>query len=231
MYGQDKYGVTKYAGNGQSGQYEDEYFQDLSGYVPDYLRDKREIKALTTAEGYEIGLAFHNLRDVFDQAFLSTATWGLSLWERDNGITTNLSLSYEERKEIIAAKLRGSGTVTGRMLKNTAEAFSGGDVEIIEKPEEYLFIIRFVGMKGIPRNMQAFMAMLDDIKPAHLAYKFEYTYTTWNSLKIFTWGELAEKTWDEVRVMREVEYTNETWKSMGLYTWNMVYWKTWEEIK
>ena len=184
MYGQDKYGVVKYAGRDQSGQYAEEYFQDLSGYIPHFLRDKREIKATTTAEGYEIGLAFHNLRDVFDQAFIPTATWGLSLWERDNGVTTNLSLSFEERREILSAKLRGSGTVTGQMLKHTAEAFSGGEVEIIEKPEDYMFIIRFVGQKGIPRNMQAFMNMLEDIKPAHLAYKFEYTYTTWNSLKI-----------------------------------------------
>ena len=52
--------------------------------------------------------------------------------------------------------------------------------------------------------MQAFIDMLNDIKPAHLSYSFEYTYTVWGNLKDFTWGALRAKTWAEVKVMEGV---------------------------
>lgn len=230
MYGKTKYGLINYAQEGDADQYQEEYFHDISRYVPDYLLEKRELKAVCHAEGYEIGLAYHNIRDSFDQLFLSTATWGLARWEKTYGVGTNFSLSYEQRREIVAAKIRGQGTTTRKMIEETAAAFSGGEVEVIEDNENGHFIIRFIGIKGIPRNMQAFIGMLEDIKPAHLKYSFEYTYTTWNSLRPLTWDSISDKTWDELRTMREVEYTDGTWNGFSGKTWDTVAWKTWEEI-
>lgn len=230
MYGKTRYGLTQYADASSRQEYQDEYFQDISKYVPEFIAKTAQFKALHNVEGHEIGLAFHNLRDDYQQVFLDTATWGLNRWEEMYGIATNLSLSYEQRREIVAAKIRGQGTTTRQMIAVTAEAFSGGEVEVIEDNPNSHFIIRFIGIKGIPRNMQAFIAMLEDIKPAHLKYSFEYTYTTWNSLRPLTWNSIADKTWDGLRTMREVDYNDGTWNGFGGNTWDMVAWKTWEEI-
>ena len=102
------------------------------------------------------------------------------------------------------AKLRGQSTTTKQMIRDTAAAFSGGEVQVIEDNPHHRFIVRFVGVKGIPRNMQAFIDMLEDIKPAHLSYSFEYTYTVWGNVKGLTWGDLKTKTWGEVKTMEGV---------------------------
>ena len=75
---------------------------------------------------------------------------------------------------------------------------------VIEDNTKYHFVVRFVGIKGIPRNMQAFIEMLEAVKPAHMSYSFEYTYTVWGDLKAMMWGELKTKTWKQVKVMKGV---------------------------
>ena len=204
MYGKTLYGRSQYAQESSSSTVPEEYFVDLARYVPPFLAELRELSALYETEGYEIGYLEHNLRDLFDQCFITTATWGLVLWESMYGVVTNLSLSYEQRREILMAKLRGQSTTTKQMIRDTAAAFSGGEVRVIEDNSKHHFIVRFVGVKGIPRNMQAFIDMLEDIKPAHLSYSFEYTYTVWGNVKGLTWGDLKTKTWGEVKTMEGV---------------------------
>ena len=204
MYGNNLYGLVQYARDKADSTRQEEYFVDLARYVPPFLAELRELAELYRTEGYEIGYLQHNLRDLFDQAFIVSATWGLVLWERMYGVTTNMSLSYEQRREILMAKLRGQSTTTKQMIRDTAAAFSGGEVQVIEDNPHHRFIVRFVGVKGIPRNMQAFIDMLEDIKPAHLSYSFEYTYTVWDNVKGLTWGDLKTKTWGEVKTMEGV---------------------------
>lgn len=204
MYGNNLYGLVQYAQEKADNGQQEEYFVDLARYVPPFLAELRELAELYRTEGYEIGYLQHNLRDLFDQAFIVSATWGLVLWEQMYGVTTNMSLSYEQRREILMAKLRGQSTTTKQMIQETAAAFSGGEVQVTEDNPHHHFIVRFVGVKGIPRNMQAFIDMLNEIKPAHLTYSFEYTYTTWGDLKGMTWGELKNMTWGEVKVMKGV---------------------------
>lgn len=204
MYGNNLYGLVQYAQEKTDNGQQEEYFVDLARYVPPFLVELRELAELYRTEGYEIGYLQHNLRDLFDQAFIVSATWGLVLWEQMYGVTTNMSLSYEQRQEILMAKLRGQSTTTKQMIEDTAAAFSGGEVQVIEDNPHHHFVVRFVGVKGIPRNMQAFINMLNDIKPAHLSYSFEYTYTTWGDLKGMTWGELKNMTWGKVKVMKGV---------------------------
>lgn len=200
MYGINQYGINQY---GQELANEDEinlYRPDLLTYLPPILRDITEFKVWNEVVGHELALLNWHIRDVFKQSFIDTATWGLTLWEEEYGIETDLSKSYEERREILKAKKRGQGTVTKKMIKETAEAFSGGEVDIIEHPESYFFVVQFIGIRGIPRNLGAFKDMLDTIKPAHLAYDFKYTYTVWEFLKekSLIWDNT--KTWDDLKI-------------------------------
>jgi len=201
MYGQYQYGEYRYGEEDlPSGQEIEELIPNLMKYLPIYYQNSSTTKEIQDAIAREFGVLNYNIIDLEKQFFIDSATWGLSIYEKELDLQTNLSLSYEERREIIKAKLRGYGTATKEMIKNTAEAFSGGEVDVIEYPEEYKFVIKFIGVKGIPRNMQAFINMLETIKPAHLAYEFKYTYTVWNHLTDLTWGQANAMTWDELRV-------------------------------
>jgi acetolactate synthase small subunit len=158
-------------------------------------------------ESLEIDKLKECIDDLVNNLYVQTATWGLDYFEEELGIDTDISKSYEERREKILAKKRGSGTSTKAMIKNTAEAFSGGEVDVIENFEDYSFIVKFVGIKGIPKNIEDFKEMIDEIKPAHLAYILEYTYMTWEEFDRYnyTWEEWDAKnlTWEEFEVYSE----------------------------
>ena len=203
MYGKNQYGLLQYAQEKSSDVEQKEYYVDLARYAPPFLSEIRELKAIYEAEGYAAGLLEHELSDLLDQCFISTSTWGLTRWEQVYGLATNMALSYEQRREILMAKLRGQGTTTAQMIKETAETFSGGEIEVIEDNPNNHFTVRFIGIKGIPRNMNAFISMLEDIKPAHLAYSFEYRYTTWSELINRSWSSAVGFTWDSIRTLKE----------------------------
>lgn len=182
MRGLDKYKVESYV-------------VDIIKYLSSYYQDGDNIKRLISLIDKEVGEMSHYAKTLGDQGTIKKSTWGVRIWEKELDIAFNPSLSLEDRRDIVLAKVRGRGTTTKKMLMQAAEAFSGGEVEIIEFPEEYYFIIKFVGVLGIPKNMEGFIAMLESIKPAHLEYIFEYTYTTCKML--IDW----EVTCDEAKAM------------------------------
>lgn len=138
---------------------------------------------------------------LFNQLFVEDATWGLTEWEKALNIKTDITKSYEFRRERIKAKLRGAGTTTKSMIRQVATAYSNGEVEVIENPGNYSFTVKFVGTKGIPANMADLTLTIEEIKPAHLTFLFEYVWLTWDEFdgynKTFDkWDEL-NLTWDK----------------------------------
>ncbi|WP_058229669.1 YmfQ family protein [Clostridium butyricum] len=202
-YGQSKYGVSKYAENIPT---QDEilknYPVDLSKYVPQDIYNGNIFNKIYKSQEYQLGVLYWQIDDLLKQCFIDTATWGLVYWEEEYGITTNLNYSYEERREVVKAKKRGQGTCTKSLIKNVAEAFSGGECNVIENTAPYTFTIQFVGIKGIPKNMQGLINVIDEIKPAHLIYDFKYTYTSWDYLdsKNLTCNEAEKITWDDIEI-------------------------------
>lgn len=204
MYGLIKYGHHQY---GDVDVIDDGVIEslaiDLMRYLPKHFQSSVIMREIQKGIASELGYVNHYLQDLEKQLSIETATWGLIVYEQELGLNTNNSMTFEDRREIIKAKIRGSGVVTIEMLKNTAEAFSGGEVMVIEKPKEYAFTIKFVGIKGIPKNMQSFINMLEDIKPAHLSYDLKYTYTVWDFIDE-TWLSIKDKTWNDLRVYEGV---------------------------
>lgn len=204
-YGSSQYGLNTYGLTDDiSSEVLERYFIDLMKYVPPHVYINSPIVQKTyEGQGNELGKLLYYVTDLLNQFFIDTATWGLIYWEEEFGIKTNLNYSYEERREVVKAKKRGNGTCTVALIKNVAEAFSGGEVQVIEHNTEYYFEVKFVGVKGIPKNMDAFIEMLNLIKPAHLDYVFTYTYLTWDQFDAynFTADQLDNIAWDELEVM------------------------------
>ena len=125
----------------------------------------------------------------------STASRILSRYEQLLGLEVDVSKPDSFRRERIRAKISGVGTTTKEMVKNVASNYSNGEVEVIEDTSHYRFVIRFVGMLGIPGNMADLKLTIEDIKPAHLAVEYEYIYNTWENVKVLTWEQAAAYTW------------------------------------
>ncbi|WP_455793587.1 YmfQ family protein [Clostridium butyricum] len=202
-YGLAKYGTLRY---GADLTLEEELLKnypfDLSKYVPLFIYNGGIFNRMYKAQEYQLSYLAMQTNDLLKQGFVDTATWGLTAWEEEFGIATNLDYSYEERREVIKAKKRGQGTCTKSLIKNVAEAFSGGECRVIENTAPYTFTIQFVGVKGIPKNMDGLKQAINDIKPAHLVYDFKYTYTSWEYLdsKNLSWENAEALTFEELEI-------------------------------
>lgn len=172
---------------------------NLMEHLPSYYEGSKtmeELQEILTVKAEEAALKF---QETVNQCFINTATALLSRYEKIYGIKVDVTKSDGFRRERILAKARGTGTVTKKMLAETASAYSNGEVEVIEDVENNHFTVKFVGTKGIPANMADLTLTIEEIKPAHLSFTFEYTYNTWKDVKNITWQEAKAYTWKELR--------------------------------
>lgn len=171
----------------------------LITYMPKYYKKIDEIVKLQEVIEDEID-ATELLKSILNQKFVQNATWSLETWEKIFDLTTDLTLTNEARRENIIAKMQAGKTTTIQMLKTMAEVFSGGECDVIEVNNEYYFNIKFIGVYGIPSNMEGFIRAIERVKPAHLGFKFIYSYMTWNEFDKYnkTWNQ-----WDALNLTWE----------------------------
>lgn len=160
------------------------------------------MKVIAEAQGSEVADLWSTLDDILKQFYVETATeWGLALWEQMLGIESYAGKPLDQRRSRIISKLRGMGTVTINLIKNVAESYDGGTVEVTEQPELYQITITFVDTRGVPPNIEDLKEAIEEIIPAHLGVVYQYRYLIWDELDALnlTWDELdaLNLTWDE----------------------------------
>lgn len=164
---------------------------ELMTLLPDYYKGNLTMEELQSILSTDINNLANKFDETIDQCFVNTATSLLSRYEKIYGIKVDVSKSNEFRRERIRAKIRGIGTVTKQMIKDVARSYSNGEVEVIEDNANYRFTIKFVGTLGIPANMADLTLTIQEIKPAHLNFNFEYIYRTNQQLSNYTHAELS----------------------------------------
>lgn len=167
--------------------------------LPPYYSSNLTMGELQSILADKIQALADDLNETIDQCFVNTATSLLSRYEKIYDLQADVSKSHEFRRERIRAKIRGVGTITKEMLKAVARSYSNGEVEVIEDSANYRFIIKFVGQLGTPANMADLILTIEEIKPAHLAYTFEYTYRTYGELTTYTHNQLSAYTHQALR--------------------------------
>ncbi|WP_152397550.1 YmfQ family protein [Paenibacillus guangzhouensis] len=148
----------------------------LRRYVPEFVSGSRILGGMLDSQYQENQELTASIDEVLDQFYIETATWGLDRWERMCGIATDPSKPLDQRRSVIKSKLRGIGTVTVDLVKNVAEAFANGQVDVQEDVAKYTITVTFVGKLGIPPNMEDITHALRDIIPAHLGIEYVYKF-------------------------------------------------------
>ncbi|MEG1152404.1 MAG: YmfQ family protein [Oscillospiraceae bacterium] len=171
----------------------------LIKYLPSFYYASTEVKNIQASIEVEAEQLKANITDLLNQLYVTTATWGLDYWETYLGIEIDKTQTNRDRQSRILTRLRGQGTITKDMIKNVCESFIGGEVEIIENSIDYSFNIKFVSVIGIPSNLEYLSASIEEIKPAHLAYTFEFTFNTYDVLAQYSYDYLSQFTYDELR--------------------------------
>ena len=180
--------------------------QEMLTYLPRYYETSRVMRSILQAEGSELDKLRQALDDILNQFFVRTATWGLDRWEEELGLSPALDQPESERRDRIVSRLRGTGTATIAVVKQVAESYDKGSIDVIEDHAAYTVTIRFVDTTGVPPNLDDLKAAVRAVLPAHLVIEYEFNYFLWDDLDAqgWTWDEFDALglTWDELEVFR-----------------------------
>lgn len=150
--------------------------KEMLGYLPTYYENSRVMRSHFDGVGMELDKLSEALHETLDQFFVQTATWGLVHWENELGIYSDPSKPIPQRRAVVESKLRGSGSFSGRLVQNVAEAYYVGNVDVTFQPAEWSFTIYFKDTIGVPPNLDDIKAMIEEIKPAHLIAEYSFNY-------------------------------------------------------
>ncbi|PYI52555.1 putative phage tail protein [Paenibacillus flagellatus] len=179
--------------------------QKMASYVPRYYETSRVFQSLLQTEGQEVDDLRAALDSIVKQFFVRVSTWGLDAWEQELGLSPTPNQPENERKDRIVSRLRGVGTATIRVLKEVAEAYHNGTIDVIEDCDNFNVIVRFVDTSGIPATLNDIHAAVRNVLPAHLNFQFEFKYFLWSDLDAMAW------TWDQF------DDLNLTWDQLEVY--------------
>lgn len=157
---------------------------DLSKYVPRFIYNNGILNKIYNSQEEQLTNLRSQIEDLQNQFYIDTATWGLDLWEKEYGIAKNENYTLEERRSLIKAKKRGQGVITKGLIRNICQSWAGCDVDVVENTAPYTFKLIFKFSKGMPKNLDALLDVIGDIKPAHLQMDLEMQSLTHDYINI-----------------------------------------------
>lgn len=148
----------------------------LRSLMPERYYNSPQMACILDAIDCALTAAQTAVYDLLAQLNLQTATWALELYERDYGLSTDVSQSFTERRSRIAAKMRGAGTATIAALQNIADAYVNGTSQITDLAQLFTLCVQFHGEYGVPSNLEACQKALEAARPAHMQLQYAFRY-------------------------------------------------------
>jgi hypothetical protein len=148
---------------------------DVTKYLPEFLQSDPNFKAVADACSLEHENIRVGLQDIFNQFFINTATWGLSMYESVLDLTPAADEIIEYRRKQILVRLSGLGMSTVAFLTKIINTYGSGYIQ--EYNDHYYFNVYTVTQDAV-----AVQKMKEDIntyKPAHLGFTIYLGYS-WN---------------------------------------------------
>lgn len=177
--------------------------RSMFDYGPKMYEEYLESVVIISTEALEMELLHSRIVDVLKQFNIFSSTWGLSSYEYDLGIKTDLQKPFDDRKSTVISKLRGAGTTSTELIKNVVESYANASVEVKEQNNIYNVHIVFVGTLGIPPNMNDLERALREILPAHMTYTLEFKYNLYNNFTHLPYSALSVTTYEDLLITEQ----------------------------
>lgn len=164
----------------------------MLGYVLPIYDFDRFVLTVFQINGMQVDDLQKWTRELRDQAFPQTATWGLRYFEQRMGLPVNESLPVEERRRRILTKMTTEWPVTPRRMQIIASEAAGSPAEIIQNVAAYTFRVLLDDISGesASLNLVRVQEAIEEAKPAHLAY--ELSLRTRRTVGIVTSSQTLE---------------------------------------
>lgn len=170
----------------------------LIEYLPLFVQDYAEIKAIMDVEQVSVEKAWTSAEDVFDDQFVVDATEnGIKRWESMLGIVPKATYTLDERRFKVLARLNEQLPYTYEVLKNMLAALCGEDGYAVKlDPNNYALLVKLALSNA--NNVEAVDELLSKVVPANIVRNVTL-FNTHGMLAGITHGYLANYTHQEVR--------------------------------
>ena len=168
------------------------------------IREDEYIISLCNNIGIELDKVSLLIENIYKNLFFTSLDEkiGIPLMLNLLKLTLNENLTTEEKQQAIQAKWKAKGNCTEKLLQTVCDSWKNGivDVDFINDN----LTLNFVGVAGIPSDLESLKAEVNKTKPAYLLvdYIFHYLYwDLWDSWDL-TWDEFESKdlSWDELEI-------------------------------
>lgn len=152
----------------------EEMIIELKKELPRFYDQIKDFTELVKADANILADLQNSVDGALDQMFIETATWGLDRREKFFGITPDSSKPVDQRRSVLKSKVRGAGVTTVALLKDVAESWYNGSIDVLENFESIQ--IKFNSNLGVPDNLEDVRKALREIVPAHLLIEYVFMY-------------------------------------------------------
>lgn len=163
----------------------------LIEYLPEFVRDYREIIVITDTEQEEFDLLWEEKDQILNNAFVEDADeYGVERYESILGIIKTPSETLDERKFNILVKVNEQLPYTMNALKEKLAMLCGSDGYFVTLTHtEYALDIK-VGLIA-KNNLEAVKEMVERVVPCNLICTVTILYNQHSTLAEFTHAELS----------------------------------------
>ncbi|NMK38228.1 putative phage tail protein [Megasphaera elsdenii] len=144
---------------------------NIGKYLPKFIQKSPIFSAVVKADNQEHDRQRLILKDLLNQFFVVTATWGLDGWERVLGIKTNKELSDEQRRNTILLKLQSHRISTVEFMTKLASRYYSDTTNVSIEEDNSHNAFRILA-DSLPYDWDGLKEALETYKPAHLGYLF-----------------------------------------------------------
>lgn len=171
---------------------------DYIELLPDILRELVEVEALNGVINFQFKRLYDMLNTVIDNmSFLSADESTISRWESILKVNTPINSSLEARRAQVQSKVLSQPPINLSTLREVVESFLGVPVDIATDAADYTVSVTYRGLTELPDTTPLYKTVYELI-PANMALTISYAYAVWQEYESTTWGELANRTWEDV---------------------------------
>lgn len=172
---------------------------DLTRYLPDVLKDIKEMRAIMEAETPEIRAIWAACEDCMNDQFIAEATEnGVARREKILGITPYTTDTLDDRKFRLLAKYNEDTPYTRNRLKNMLTSLCGSDGYYVTFLTNS-FTVNVKVALAVKKQKDVIEELLERVLPYNMVFSVELLYNTWAQVIPYTWGAAHALTWKDIK--------------------------------
>ena len=171
----------------------------LKGYLPEILKNVRELDAIMDAENPEIEDLWQACEDSMNDQFISEATEnGIARREKMLGITPFATDTLDDRRFRLLSRYMEDIPYTRKSLINLLTSLCGeGGYQLVISTGTFTVSVK-VALTA-KKQVDSVQELLERVLPYNMTFTVQLLYNTWGQIKDYTWGELKLLTWREIK--------------------------------